>query len=147
LVSNQRNTVASLIVAAYHTAGQHGGQLKEAHHTPELEKITLTDPTLLLKQLDEAVRAGNQAISAATVQKYGEAGHPEGAVFNVLIKSAVREDGALHAEKYYHTVREEFATMRAAFRWRQLIALARVSASENGRTAPGYDEAKKLLGV
>ena len=64
-----------------------------------------------------------------------------------MIKYAVREDGALHAEKYYHTVTEEFAATRSAFRWRHLIALARVTASEHGHPAPGQAEARRLLGV
>ena len=37
--------------------------------------------------------------------------------------------------------------MRPAFRWRQMVSLARVTASEFGRPAPGYAEAKKLLGA
>jgi hypothetical protein len=41
-----------------------------------------------------------------------------------LLKYAVSEDGALHAEKYYRTASEEFAAGRPAFRWRQLVALA-----------------------
>ena len=61
------------------------------------------------------------------------------------MKFAVSEDGALHAEKYYRTVTEEFAATREAFRWRQLVALARVTASEAGVPAPGYSEACKLL--
>ena len=60
---------------------------------------------------------------------------------------AVSEDGALHGEKYYNTVREEFAWTRPAFRWRQLVALARVTASECGRPAPGIAEARELLKV
>ena len=58
---------------------------------------------------------------------------------------AVSEDGALHAEKYYRTVTEEFASTRPAFRWRQLVALARVTASEYGRPAPGVKEACELV--
>src|SRR5207247_3736330 len=34
-VSNTRNTFASLIVGAYHTAGQNGNQTKEPHPSPE----------------------------------------------------------------------------------------------------------------
>ena len=64
-----------------------------------------------------------------------------------MVKYAVSEDGALHAEKFYRTVVEEFATTRPAFRWRQLIALARVTASEHGFPAPGYQESCELLGV
>ena len=56
---------------------------------------------------------------------------------------------------YYRTVTEEFARLRPAFRWRQLVALARVTASAHGYSvddkpghrAPGYDEACRLLNV
>jgi hypothetical protein len=68
-------------------------------------------------------------------------------VFDLLLRYAVSEDGALHAEKYYRTVSEEFASTRPALRWRHLVALARVTASEYGRRAPGYDEAISLLKV
>jgi hypothetical protein len=146
-VSNARNTFASLIVGAYHTAGQNGGQSKEPYHTPELEKIQATDAKSLLQETEEAVKSGNQARAAALAQKYGEAGHPARGLLDVLIRYGVSEDGALHAEKYYRTATEEFATMRPAFRWRQLVALARVTASEHGITATGYEEARRLLGA
>ena len=42
-------------------------------------------------------------------------------------------------------IREEFAATRPAFRWRQLLALARVTASEYGRPAPGMAEAREML--
>jgi len=42
-------------------------------------------------------------------------------------------------------VTEEFASTRPVFRWRQLTALARVTASEYGRPAPGMAEARELL--
>jgi hypothetical protein len=146
-VSNHRHAVASLIVGAYHTAGQHGGQLKEPHHAAALAKVRATDPADLLRQAEDAIRGGDQATTAALVQKYGELGHPERPVFDLLLQYGVSEDGALHAEKYYRTVTEEFAAARPTFRWRQLVALARVTASEHGKTAPGYQEAKRLLGV
>jgi hypothetical protein len=57
----------------------------------------------------------------------------------------VSEDGSLHAEKFYRTASEEFAATREAFRWRHLVALARVTASEIGRPAPGIAEARALL--
>ena len=68
-------------------------------------------------------------------------------LFNVLLKFATSEDGALHAEKYYRTVAEEFANTRPTLRWRQLVGLARVSASEYGTPAPGYREACELLKI
>ena len=144
-VSNARNTFAALIVGAYHTAGQNGNQLKEPFHTAELEKIKTTDAKALLQQTEDAIRAGNQAVAAAVAQKYGAAGHPARALLDVLIRYGVSEDGALHAEKYYRTATEEFGVTRAAFKWRQLVALARVTASEFGKPAPGLDEAKRLL--
>jgi hypothetical protein len=146
-VSNHRNTIAALIVGAYHTAGQHGGQSKEPYHTIALDKVKTTDADALRRQLVDAIESGHQEQAAAVAQKYGAAGHPARALLDVLLRYGVSEDGALHAEKYYRTATEEFATMRAAFRWRQLVALARVTASEFGNRAPGYDEAKRLLGL
>ena len=75
--------------------------------------------------------------------------------FDLLLRYAVREDGRLHAEKYYRTTTEEFATTRPAFRWRQVVSLALVTASMYGYSqqdkkegrAPGYEEACKLLKV
>jgi hypothetical protein len=68
-------------------------------------------------------------------------------VFDLLLRYAISEDGALHAEKYYRTASMEFAASRPSFRWRQLVALARVTASEYGLPAPGYAEACQLLKV
>jgi hypothetical protein len=72
-----------------------------------------------------------------------------------MLKFTVSEDGRLHGEKFYHTAREEFRATRPAFRWRHLVALARVSASaysynredKPGFRAAGYEEACRLLGV
>src|SRR5206468_2331994 len=97
--------------------------------------------------LDAAIKARDQARAAAVTQRYGELGHASGTVFQLLMGFAISEDGALHAEKYYRTVAEEFALTRPAFRWRQLVGLARVTASEYGFPAPGYAEACKLLKV
>jgi hypothetical protein len=79
------------------------------------------------------------------VHRYGALDRPARPVFELLMRFAISEDGALHAEKYYRTVSEEFASTRKAFRWRQLSALARVTASEYGHPAPGYAEACNLL--
>jgi hypothetical protein len=147
-VSNTRNTFASLIVGAYHTAGQNGGQRKEPYPPAEqLEKITAKDGTILLTQAEDAIKAGDQARATALVHRYGELGLPERPVFDLLLRYGVSEDGALHAEKYYRTVTEEFAASRPAFRWRHLVGLARVTASEYGFPAPGYKQACELLKV
>lgn len=147
-VSNHRNAVAGLVVAAYHTAGQHGGQLADPYpQAADLEKATATDPGPLLRRAEDAITSGDQLMAAATVHRYGELGHDPRPVFNLLLRYAVSEDGALHAEKYYRTVTEEFALARPTFRWRQLVALARVTASEHGTLAPGLADARRLLGV
>jgi hypothetical protein len=147
-VSGSRNAIASLIVGAYHTAGQHGGQLKDPYPlAANREQVKTSDPAELLKLTEAAVRGQDQALASALVQKYGDLGHPARPVFDLLLKYAVSEDGALHAEKYYRTVTEEFAATRPAFRWRQLVALARVTASEYGKPAPGVEEARRLLGA
>jgi hypothetical protein len=88
-----------------------------------------------------------QAHASALVHRYGDLGHAPRPVFDLLLRYAVSEDGALHAEKFYRTVSEEFATSRAAFRWRHLVGLARVTASEFGRPAPAMAEARALLKV
>ena len=76
---------------------------------------------------------------------WGELGADPRPVFDVLLGYGTSQDGALHAEKYFSTVHQEFAEARPAFRWRHLIGLARVSASEFGFPAPGVEEARALL--
>jgi hypothetical protein len=147
-VSDTRNAFASLIVGAFHTAGQSGRLNPDPYPLAEhLEKISENDPARLLEQLSDAVKHNDQAHACALVHHYGAAGHPQRPVFDLLIGYAVSEDGALHAEKYYRTVTEEFASCRPAFRWRHLAALARVTASEHGFPAPGYQLARDLLKV
>ncbi|MCI0332191.1 MAG: hypothetical protein L0228_03070 [Planctomycetes bacterium] len=147
-VSSPRNQIASLIVGAFHTAGQAEQVTKEPYpYVGLLDDIDSNDGPALLGQAEEAIRGKDQARACAVVDRYGQLNLPERPVFDLLLKYAVSEDGALHAEKYYRTVSEEFATTRPAFRWRQLVALARVTASEYGYPAPGVHEACELLGV
>ena len=145
-VSNRRNTLASLIVGAYHTAGQAGGLNPQPYPFAEhREKVRGRDADALLPDLEAAIRSNDQALACALVDHMGTLGLPARPVFDLLLRYAISEDGSLHAEKYYRTVTEEFAAMRPAFRWRQLVALARVTASEYGLAAPGMEEARKLL--
>lgn len=152
-VSNARNTFACLILGAYQVAldrTSRGGDFLNWSPLPvkwQLDKVKSADAEALLREADEAIRQNLQAHAAAIVHRYGELGHAPRPVFDLLLRYAVSEDGALHAEKYYRTVTEEFAATRPAFRWRQLVALARVTASEYGRPAPGMAEARELLKV
>jgi hypothetical protein len=167
-VSSPRNQAASLMLAASFVSKSHRwsedrrwrGHEKQPYPTPEqLEGIRATEPADLLRDLDAAIRENDQLRACAIVHRYGELGHSARPVFNLFLGYAISEDGRLHAEKYYRTVSEEFASIRPAFRWRELVALARVTASSYGFTredargkgagqrAPGYEEACRLLRV
>ena len=152
-VSNSRNSFASLILGAYQVAldrTARGGDFLNWEPLPlagQLNQISSSDAQVLLRETDEAIRGNLQARAAALVARYGQLEFEPRPVFDLLLRYAVSEDGALHAEKYYRTVSEEFAVTRPRFRWRQLVALARVTASEFGRPAPGLTEARTLLKV
>jgi hypothetical protein len=147
-VASARNTFASLIAAAYHTAGQAERQMSKPYPLAEdVEKVEPKDGAELIGALDEALRGKDQRRAAAVASRYGELGHDAKAIFAKLRQYAVSEDGALHAEKYYQTVSEEYSRSRAKFRWLHVIALARVTASAGGQPAPGVEEARKLLGL
>ncbi len=65
-VSNQRNAVASLIVGAYHTAGQNGGQLSEAYpQAAHRDLVKSKNPAELLKLTEAAIREQNQKLACA----------------------------------------------------------------------------------
>lgn len=151
--SNARNQFACTILAAFQVAYDRvnrGGDFlnwKARPHAEHLEKITTRDPNKLLAEADEAIRANDQARAAALVHLCGELKYSPRPVLDLLLKYAISEDGALHAEKYYRTASEEFANTRQPFRWRQLTALARVTASCYGTKAAGCDEAMELLKV
>ena len=145
-VTNERNRVASLIVGAYHTAGQRGRVSDEPYPlSKHRKKVRGKTPKALLNELDGAIREKNQGHACAAVQQYAKAGGKSRPVFDALLGYAVSEEGALHAEKYFHTVSDEFRALPAEFRWQQLIALARVTASEYGRKAAGHAQACKVL--
>lgn len=155
-LSDRRNAAVGLLVAAYNTGGSRSYREVEPYPLEAHRKlIKRSDAAGLLKQAESAIRKNDQGRAAAAIQIYGENGHHEGPVFNLMLKYGISEDGRLHAEKYYNTVREEFAVSRKAFRWRHLIGLARVTASaygfdvddQPGHRAPGYEQACRLIGV
>jgi hypothetical protein len=152
-VSNARNTFACLILGAYQVArdrANRGGDFLNWEPYPRAEaraKVKDKDEATLLRETEDAIRAKDQALACALVNSYGAMGYPSRPVFDLLLRYAISEDGALHAEKYYRTASMEFASSRPSFRWRQLVALARVTASEYGLPAPGYAEACQLLKV
>lgn len=151
--SDPRNACACLILGAWQAAGDRtdrGGDFLNWEPLPlknHIAQLKVTDPAQLLREAEDAIRGNLQARAAALIHHYGTQGHAEQPVFDLLLKYACSEDGALHAEKYYGTVREEFTATRASLRWRHLAGLARVTASEYGRPAPGQAEARELLRI
>ena len=147
-VVDGESAAANLIVGAYHTAGQtryvRQDRFPYAERKAEYAGKSAAD---LLGEVLPAIEARDQARACAIVESYGEQGGAPEAVFEKLVGVAVESDGALHAEKYFATVAEDFNAGRPAFRWRHLLALTRVSASEAGASAPGLDAARELLGV
>ena len=152
-VSRGRNVFACLILGAWQVARDRqssGQKFLEWEPLPskrQIGQVGATDPASLLQELETVIRQNLQAHASAVVHRYGALGHAPEAVFQLLLRYAVSEDGALHAEKYYQTVWDEFHRTRPAFRWRHLTGLARVTASEYGRPAAGQAEARELLGA
>lgn len=150
-VSQGRNVFACLILAGWQIARDRSFQpFLEWQPMPskrQIGQITSTDQGKLLAELDAMIRSNLQSHAAAVVHRWGMLNLPTEPVLAVLRSFAVSEDGALHAEKYYQTCHDEFHRTRAGFRWRHLTALARVTASEFGRPAPGQAEAREILGI
>lgn len=149
-VSQPSNAIAGLIVAGYHLVATTGRDWKNLRAYPFEEhraKIKAKQPAELRVELEQAIRDNNQAHAAAVVEHYGALDYPVRPVFDLLLRFATSEDGSLHAEKYYHTVTEEFHRTRKAYRWNHVAALARVTASEYGKRAEGYEQACQLLRV
>ena len=109
----------------------------------------------MLDEAEDAVRHNDQGRAAAAIAAYGDSGLGPDAVLQRMLKYTISEDGRLHGEKFFQTVVEEYRTTRPAFRWRQMVALARVTASsygfdrfdKQGLRAPGYEDACRLLKV
>ena len=151
LSASHRNSTASLILAGwhlgmdYHESGRSFQNWEPRPVELVLRGVTMTDPQELLRELDGVIREKDQERACAVVQRYCDLGHPHRGVLDLLLQYAISEDGALHAEKYYRTTTDELARARPQHQSRQLVALARVTASEYGTPAPGYDEACGLL--
>lgn len=150
---DRRTQVTSLILAGYQVGRDRSQRAGMADWQPypwgeHVDAVRDLPVSQLLAELDAAVAASDQGRAAALAARLG-AEHPgsAAAVFATLRKHAVGQDGALHAEKYYATAADEFARGRPAFRWRQLVALARVTASGAAFPAPAHREACDRLGV
>jgi hypothetical protein len=153
--SNDLNQKVGLLVSAWHT-GRYDQWNTDAYPLENhFEQIKTEKADQLLGICEEAIRGNDQGNASASIHRYLEQGHDTEPVFELMRKYAISEDGRLHSEKFYRTVREEYLFARPAFRSRQLVALARVTASayaydvqdNHGHRAPGYEDACKLLNV
>lgn len=151
--SDVRHTMACLILAGFQVArdrADRGGKFLEWQARPYAEQLVGLDkksPAQLLSDLDGAIRDQDQAQACALAHVYGAGDNELRPILDVMLHHATRVDGALHAEKYYLTTTDDFAAARPAHRWRHLVGLARVTASEFGTEAAGYGEACDLLKV
>lgn len=152
--SDPRNAVAGAILAAYHVAfdRDHPSRNRFLEWDPyPLEdaraRVKTDDPGELLRRTEDAIRGKDQALASALIDRYGKLQAPPGPVFKLLRRHVLSEDGALHGEKFFGTVAEEFGAARPPFRWRQLVGMARYAASMVGEPAPGMEEARRLLEI
>lgn len=150
---NPRNKVVCLVLGAYQVArdrGERGGNFltwqayPRDEHRLEIRKLA---NNRLLPSLEDAIRNNSQIRAAAITHRLIELNQPVRPVWDLLLRYAISEDGALHHEKFYRTTVEEYNSVRAPFKSRFLIALARVTASGYGYAAPGHTEACRLLGM
>jgi hypothetical protein len=153
--ANDLNQKVGLLVSAWHTGRYDQWQTEPYPLENHFEKIKTEDAKQLLGICEEAIRGNDQATASAAIFKYGQLGFKVEPVFELMLKYAISEDGRLHSEKFYRTVKEEYAFARPEFRWRQMVALARVTASayaydvndSHGHRAPGYEQACELLKI
>ncbi len=152
-VANPRNKIVCLLMGAYQAArdrGDRGGNFLNWQPYPRedaRQEVRKLDNDRLLASLEDAIRNRSQIRAAALTARYLETNLPVRAVWDLLLREAISEDGALHHEKFYRTSVEEFNSVRAPFKARYLIALSRITASGHGYAAPGYADACRLLGV
>ena len=148
-VTRGASAMSCLLIGAWQVARDRGdtsnllpASLPYKNH---LDRIPEKDADALLARLDDAIVNNLQGSASAIAHRYGELDLPIERIFATLLRYAVSEDGALHAEKYFQTVWDDFHSTRPSMRWRHVSSLARVTASEYGRPAAGQAEARQLV--
>ncbi len=153
MAGDRRTQVTSLVMAGYQVSRDRmarGGDFLKWTPYPRnehLDEVKQIAPEKLMMELDAMIRAKNQAKAAALAYRLSTEGKQDKAVFALFREFAISEDGALHAEKYYRTVMEDYTNARPTFRASHLAALARVTASAYGQKDPGCSQAKEVLRV
>jgi len=139
--------IAALIAGAYHTAGQseHVGAepLPYEQYIGEVEQLSALER---LAYLRSAIEDKHQPRAMAATTQHLRSGGSVASLLDVFLDYALSQDGALHAEKYFHTTCENCASASSdAQVERYLLGLARVTASEFGEEAPGQAAARAAL--
>ena len=146
--------VACLILGAYQCAfdrTDRGGDFLNWEPYPRAdarEKVKTGDAAALLAAAEDAIKNKDQAGACAAVQRYGDA-RPSG-TSGARPAAALRRQrgrGAARREVLPHHVGGVRGARGRPSGGGSWSALARVTASEYGRPAPGYAEACKLLKV
>ncbi|MAG55006.1 MAG: hypothetical protein CMJ83_01815 [Planctomycetes bacterium] len=147
-VSKPRHAAASLMIAAYHACkdGLYRGT-DALPHAKHLAAVTTQEPAKLLDRMASCIRDQDHGGTTAAIHRYLGLGHDEAALRAKMIPFALADDGSLHHEKYWRTLREETAAARPAHRPLYYASMGRVLASGYGVPAPGVAEARALLGV
>lgn len=136
------HTAASLLTTAYYVGGRARHVANEPLATVEPQ---LDDTEAAVQALTRSIDAGDQAAAVAAARRL-LALEPTGArAHEVLLGYSCRQDGALHAEKFFRTQQAAFESARAEHRVEHLAALARVVASQQCLQADGVAEAEDLL--
>lgn len=159
LVTSGRHSAAATVLGAYQVALDRVARGGDFANWPRLPIVDwqsgrpYAEAPKLLEQLDEAIRSNAQAEATTLAALYLEQVNASqsnasiDSLFSMLARYATSEDGALHAEKFFRTVHDEYHAIRPEFRDNHVYALARVTASEFGNPAPGYAESLELLGL
>lgn len=151
-IASARRAQAATILSAYQVAldrTQRGGNFHEWKPLPSREvrdKVSSKGVCVSLKELQDAIKANEQELACAITRSYLDCGQSPSHLWSAFAHASTRDDGALHAEKFFRTAYIEYGMTRQEYRNRHLIALARVVASQANVPAPGYDEAKWQLG-
>src|SRR5581483_11223336 len=91
-ISTPRHTFASLILGAFQVArdrSNRGGDFLNWQPYPRPEAralVTASDPEVLLREVDGAIREKDQARAYAVVARYGELGHAARPMFDVMLR-------------------------------------------------------------
>ena len=118
-VGNARNKVVCLLLGAWQVArdrAERGGDFLNWTPYPREDARQATQNVgreAVIGALEEAIRGKDQVRAAALVNRSFELNLPVRPLWDLFLRYAISEEGALHAEKFYRTATEEFASPAA----------------------------------